>query len=72
MSRIGIMGVNSVRYVEELIDIWNNGACAVLIDSGTPLSALLRILEEADVKTCMVQEEYSHFFLMTTKYRRRK
>ena len=66
MARIGLIGVNSIRFVEELIDIWNNGDCAVLIDPRTPLSALFRILEETDIKTCIVQKEYSHVFEMIT------
>lgn len=31
MARIGLIGENSIEYVNHLLDIWNNGDCAVLI-----------------------------------------
>ena len=32
MSRVALIGENSVVYVSILLDIWNNGDCAVLLD----------------------------------------
>lgn len=32
MSRVALIGENSVEYVNALLDIWNNGDAAVLID----------------------------------------
>ena len=32
MSRVGLIGENSIEYINALLDIWNNGDCAVLID----------------------------------------
>lgn len=31
MSRVALIGENSVEYVDKLLDIWNNGDCAVLL-----------------------------------------
>ena len=32
MDRVALIGENSVEYVEKLINIWNEGNCAVLLD----------------------------------------
>ena len=38
MSRIGLIGENSISYIQKLIDIWNNGDCAVIIDWRIPFN----------------------------------
>ena len=48
MSSIGLIAENTVQYVEQLIDIWNNGNCAVLVDSGMPVNIALKLLKEND------------------------
>lgn len=45
--RIGIVGNNSEKYIQLLLDIWNNGDCAVLIDKQTPLARICEMLLEA-------------------------
>lgn len=55
MSRIAIIGKNSIEYVKILIDIWNNGHCAVLIDWRTPIQTICAMLHEAEVKICYVE-----------------
>lgn len=41
MSRVALMGENSVEYISALLDIWNNGDCAVLLDWRIPFGARL-------------------------------
>lgn len=54
MARIGLIGNNSVGYVEKLIGIWNNGDCAVLLDFRIPMKTLTEMMREADVSVCIV------------------
>lgn len=37
MSRIALIGKNSLGYVDKLISIWNSQNCAVLIDWRIPI-----------------------------------
>ena len=32
MGRVALIGENSIKYIEKLLDIWNGGDCAVLLD----------------------------------------
>lgn len=57
MSRIALIGENSVEYISILLDIWNGGDCAVLIDWRIPLETACSMMEEADVKRCYIQKE---------------
>ena len=34
MARVAFIGDNSIEYISSLLDIWNNGDCAVLIEGG--------------------------------------
>ncbi len=43
MCRVGLIGGNSVEYVDKLIDIWNSGNCAVLIDFQIPIKTAVVI-----------------------------
>ena len=52
--RIGIIGHNSVEYIETLFSIWNSGHSAVLIDSEAPPSAIIKIFEECNVERCYI------------------
>lgn len=36
MARVALIGDNSIEYVNTLLDIWNSGDCAVLIDWRIP------------------------------------
>ena len=36
MSRIALIGKSTTKYISLLIDIWNSGDCAVLIDWQAP------------------------------------
>ena len=56
MSRVGLIGENSIGYVNTLIDIWNNGDCAVLLDWQIPFQTAVEMMIEADVHTCYIEK----------------
>ncbi len=58
MSRIALIGQNSVEYVDMLVNIWNNGDCAVLIDCQIPSQTAVLMMYEAKVKKCYVEQKY--------------
>jgi Acyl-CoA synthetases (AMP-forming)/AMP-acid ligases II len=55
-KRIGIIGENSIGYIETLLNIWNAGDCAVLIDWRIPMKTAIEMLEEASVEICYIEE----------------
>lgn len=55
---IGLLGYNSVEYVEVLIDIWNNGDCAVLLDCSLPYNSLVNTINECHLEICYIDENY--------------
>lgn len=57
MSRIALIGKNSVNYISILLDIWNNGDCAVLIDWQTPFHTAVEMMCEAGVSLCYLQDD---------------
>ena len=56
MSRIALIGENSIAYINALLDIWNNGDCAVLIDWRIPLITATEMMKEAGVSECYIQK----------------
>ena len=56
MSRVALIGENSIGYVEALVDIWNNENCAVLIDWRIPFRTAVEMMIEADVCTCYIEK----------------
>ena len=56
MSRVALIGENSVGYINTLIDIWNNGDCAVLLDWRIPFPTAIEMMIEADVHTCFIEK----------------
>ena len=58
MSRVALIGENSLGYVNALLDIWNNGDCAVLIDCRIPFSVAIEMMQEADVQKCFVEQRF--------------
>ncbi len=56
MSRVAIVGDNSVSYIDILLDVWNQGDSAVLIDSHIPTKAMIDLLIEAQVKVCYIDK----------------
>lgn len=57
MSRVALIGENSVEYVNALLDIWNNGDCAVLIDWRIPFQTAVKMMNEAKVHTCYIEKK---------------
>ena len=55
MSRVALIGENSIGYVNALLDIWNHGDCAVLIDWRIPFETAVDMMKEADVKKCYIE-----------------
>lgn len=56
MDRVALIGENSVEYISTLVDIWNNGDCAVLIDWRIPLQTAAEMMREANVHTCYIEK----------------
>lgn len=54
MSRIALIGKNSLGYVEKLISIWNTQNCAVLIDWRIPIKTSVQLMREAGVSKCLL------------------
>lgn len=57
MSRVALIGENSIEYLDKLIDIWNSGDCTVLIDWRIPLQTAVEIMREADVHQCYIEKK---------------
>lgn len=57
MSRVVLMGENSIGYINALIDIWNHGDCAVLLDWRIPFPVAAEMMLEADAHTCFIEKE---------------
>ena len=55
MGRVAVIGENSIGYVNALVDIWNNGDCAVLLDWRIPCPTAIEMMIEADVRTCFIE-----------------
>jgi long-chain acyl-CoA synthetase len=55
MARVALIGENSIEYVDSLLDIWNNGDCALLIDRGIPPLAASEMMLEAGVRVCFIE-----------------
>ncbi len=58
MSRVALMGENSVEYVSTLLDIWNNGDCAVLLDWRIPFGTAVDMMREAGVTRCYIEKRF--------------
>lgn len=54
MSRVALVGKNSVGFIENLVGIWNCGDCAVLIDWRIPIATSVEMMKEAGVKKCLL------------------
>ena len=56
MSRVALIGENSVGYINVLIDIWNNGDCAILLDWKIPYLTIIEMMREANVSKCYIEK----------------
>lgn len=57
MARIALIGDNSIEYVHALLDIWNAGNCAVLIDWRIPFQTVQEMMIEANVSKCYIERQ---------------
>ena len=60
--RIGLIGHNSVEYIEKLFEIWNSGNSAVLIDYDTPPSVIRQIIDEYKIQFYYLEDQLCHLF----------
>ena len=66
-KRIGIIGENSIHYISALFNVWNNDDCAVLIDWRIPAKSAIKMLEEANVLNCYLDERLIPSFALLNK-----
>ena len=57
MARVALIGENSAEYIETLLDIWNNGDCAVLLDWRIPYQTIIEMMKEARVGKCYIEKQ---------------
>lgn len=58
MSRIALIGENSNEYISKLIDIWNDGDCALLIDWRIPSTKAVEMMRDAGAKKCIIEKKF--------------
>ena len=56
MKRIAITAENSLGYIKKIIDIWNSGDCAVLIDWRIPYNTAISMMKDCKVVECYIDE----------------
>ncbi len=57
MSRVALIGDNTVEYIDQLLKIWNKGDCAVLIDWRIPFLTAVDMMHQAVVTTCYIERQ---------------
>ena len=57
-GRVGLIGENSIEYIDKLLDIWNHGDCAVLIDWRIPYQAAIEMMRDANVSVCYAEQKW--------------
>lgn len=65
MSRIALIGENSAEYVNKLLDIWDSGDCAVLIDWRTPFETAYQMMLEAGVVECYIESRLTKNIILS-------
>ena len=58
MGRVGLIGENSIEYIDKLLDIWNHGDCAVLIDWRIPYQTAIEMMRDANVSVCYAEQKW--------------
>ena len=56
-KRVGIIVNNSPECVDAILDIWNNGDCAVLIDWRIPYAVAVEMMKEASIVKCYAENK---------------
>lgn len=57
-KRIGLVGENSIAFVKHLLNIWNEGNTAVLLDWRIPLERIMELLAEAGATQCYIEMRF--------------
>jgi len=60
IKRIALIGDNSLEYINKLLEIWNDGNCAVLIDWRIPVPVAYEMMSEAKVQFCYIEQKFSN------------
>lgn len=71
MSRIALIGENSIEYINALIDIWNDGNCALLIDWRIPPVKAIDMMRDAGAKKCIIEKKFftsEYSFMQNIEY----
>lgn len=58
MSRVALIGENSIEFVDLLLNIWNSGDCAVLIDWRIPIKTAIEMMKDANVQECYIEKKF--------------
>lgn len=71
--RIGLIGDNSIGMIEQVINIWNNGGCVVLIDWRIPYNSIEEMLLSVNATKCYIEnnlyeDNISKIELMTIEF----
>lgn len=58
--RIALIGENSIEFINILLNIWNDGDCAVLIDWRIPSFSATKMMFEAGVTQCYIDKTINY------------
>ena len=58
MSRVALIGENSIEYISLLLDIWNSGDCAALLDWKIPIDTAVEMMSEANIQVCYIERKF--------------
>lgn len=58
VGRVALIGDNSIKYIEMLINIWNDHDCAVLYNWQIPVMTIIEMMKEANVYKCVIQRNF--------------
>lgn len=53
-KRIGLIGDNSIEFVQNLLRIWKGNDCAVIIDYRIPIKTAIKMLRKSKVSECII------------------
>ena len=56
MSRIGIIGYNSINLIKKVTEIWNAGNSVVLIDPLMPVPMQFEIMRMTKTELCFIDD----------------
>ncbi|MGI6664615.1 MAG: class I adenylate-forming enzyme family protein [Christensenellaceae bacterium] len=57
-NRVGLIGENSIQFIEKMIEVWNGGGCVVLLDWRMPTASRNQRLQEAGVTKCYIEKRF--------------